>query len=67
MRTAIVFILVVVGALVALAGLLFALQGFGVVSSSSPMTNTTTWSVLGPIIAVVGIVIALAGWRLHKS
>jgi len=66
MRTAIVFILVVVGALVALAGLLFALQGFGVVSGS-PMTNTTTWSVLGPIIAVVGIVIALAGWRLHKS
>jgi hypothetical protein len=66
MRTAIVFILIVVGVLVALSGLLFALQGFGVVSGS-PMTNTTTWSILGPIIALIGIAIALCGWRLRKS
>jgi len=32
-----------------LFGLLFALQGFGMVGGS-PMSNTTTWSVLGPII-----------------
>jgi aldehyde:ferredoxin oxidoreductase len=63
MRSVIVFVL---GVLVALAGLLFALQGFGVVSGS-PMTNTVTWSVLGPIIALVGIAIAFAGWRWRKS
>lgn len=63
MRSAIV---VVIGLLVALAGLLFALQGFGVVSGS-PMTNTTTWSILGPLIALIGIVIALFGWRWRKS
>jgi drug/metabolite transporter superfamily protein YnfA len=64
-RTTVVFILVVFGILVALAGSLFALQGFGVVHGS-PMTNTTTWSILGPIIALIGIAIVLAGWRLHK-
>ncbi len=53
---------VIVGVLVALFGLLFTLQGLGAVSGS-PMSNTTTWSVLGPIIAIVGVAIAFAGWR----
>lgn len=55
-------VLVVVGVVVALFGLLFALQGFGAVAGS-PMTGTTTWSILGPIIAIVGVVIAVVGWR----
>ncbi|CAN3129821.1 hypothetical protein ACNUDN_17980 [Mycobacterium sp. smrl_JER01] len=55
-------VIVAVGVLVALAGLLFALQGFGAVAGS-PMTGTTTWSVLGPIIAIVGVVVAVVGWR----
>jgi hypothetical protein len=58
--------IVIFGVLVALAGLLFSLQGFGAVSGS-PMTNTTIWSVLGPIIALIGIAIAFAGWRWRKS
>ena len=53
------------GVLVALFGLLFALQGFGVVGGS-PMSNTTTWSVLGPIIALVGIAIAVGATRRRK-
>jgi hypothetical protein len=59
-------ILLVIGTVVSLAGLLFAMQGFGAVSGS-PMSNTTTWSILGPIIALVGIAIAFAGWRRRKS
>jgi hypothetical protein len=58
-------IVVLVGLFVALAGLLFTLQGFGAVSGS-PMSNTTTWSVLGPIIALIGIAIAFAGWVRRK-
>ncbi|AFM18087.1 hypothetical protein Mycch_3347 [Mycolicibacterium chubuense NBB4] len=57
-RTAVV----IVGVVVTLFGLLFTLQGVGAVSGS-PMSNTTTWTVLGPIIALVGVVIAVAGWR----
>ena len=52
----------VVGVLVALFGLLFTLQGFGAVQGSQ-MSNTTTWSVLGPIIALIGVGLAVAGWR----
>jgi len=53
---------VVLGVLVCLAGLLFTLQGFGAVQGS-PMSNTTTWSVLGPIIALIGLALAVGGWR----
>lgn len=55
-------VLLFVGIVVALFGTLFFLQGIGVVGGS-PMTNTTTWSVFGPIIALVGIAIAVLGWR----
>ena len=58
MRTTVV----IVGVVVTLAGLLFFFQGLGAVSGS-PMSNTTTWTVLGPIIAIVGVVVAVAGWR----
>ena len=57
--------IVALGVLVALAGLLFALQGFGAVTGS-PMTNTTTWSVLGPVIALIGARDRVVGWRGRK-
>jgi hypothetical protein len=53
----------VVGVVVASFGVLFTLQGFGVIVSDSPMTNTTTWSVLGPIIALIGVALAIAAAR----
>ena len=59
--------MVVLGVLVAAAGLLFSLQGFGVVVSDSPMTNTTEWSILGPVIALIGIAIAFVALRGRRS
>jgi drug/metabolite transporter superfamily protein YnfA len=53
---------VAAGAVIALLGLVFFLQGVGVLKGSS-MSNTTTWSIAGPIIAVVGVAIAVAGFR----
>lgn len=55
-----------VGVIVALFGLLWALQGFGVVQGS-PMSNTTTWSVIGPITVLIGVVIAVFSWRKISS
>lgn len=55
-----------VGLLVAAFGLIWALQGFGVISGS-PMSNTTTWSVIGPITVVIGIVITAFSWRKISS
>jgi hypothetical protein len=57
--------IVVLGVIVTLFGLLWALQGFGVLGGS-PMSNTTTWSVIGPITALAGIGIAYAGSRRKR-
>jgi hypothetical protein len=54
-----------VGVLIVAAGILFALQGFGFVHGS-PMTNTTTWSILGPIIAVIGLILVVIGLRPRR-
>jgi hypothetical protein len=59
-------IIVAIGIVLALFGALWALQGFGVLGGS-PMSNTTTWSVIGPITALVGLGIAVFGWRRGKS
>lgn len=55
-----------VGLIVALFGAIWALQGFGVLGGS-PMSNTATWSVIGPITALVGIAIAVISWRKLSS
>ena len=60
MRTA----LIAVGIMLVLFGLLFTLQGIGAVQGS-PMSNTTTWSVLGPIIAGAGLVLAVFNRPRH--
>jgi len=54
------------GLIVALFGLIWALQGFGVLGGS-PMSNTTTWSIIGPITALIGLGIAAFGWRRLSS
>ena len=51
-----------IGVLIALAGLVFTLQGIGVLRGSS-MTGATFWAIAGPIIAVAGLLIARAGMR----
>ena len=52
----------VVGVLVALFGLLWALQGFGVVGGSF-MSNNTTWAIIGPIVLVIGIALVFVAFR----
>ncbi|MGZ4515972.1 MAG: hypothetical protein ACXVX7_09640 [Mycobacterium sp.] len=54
------------GLILALFGLIWALQGFGVLGGS-PMSNTMTWSVIGPITVVIGVVIAVVSWRKLSS
>ena len=59
-------LLVGVGLLLLLAGVVFALQGAGVIGGSA-MSGTTFWTVAGPVIAVVGLVIAGFGLRRRPS
>lgn len=55
-------LLIAVGAVVALAGVLFTLQGLNLLGGSA-MSGKTLWAVLGPVIAIVGLVIATVGAR----
>ncbi len=43
-----------VGALLLIAGTVFALQGFGVLGGS-PMSGSNTWAAAGPVIAAFGL------------
>ncbi len=54
--------LVVFGAFLVVIGALWAGQGFGWIGGS-PMTGTTTWSVIGPITVLVGLGLVVAGVR----
>lgn len=54
------------GVIVALFGLIWALQGFGVLQGS-PMSNTTTWSIIGPITVVIGVGVAVVSWRKLRA
>jgi hypothetical protein len=55
-----------VGLIVAVFGLIWALQGFGVLAGS-PMSNTTTWSISGPITMLIGVAVAVVSWRKLSS
>lgn len=59
-------LLIGLGTLVTLAGVIFALQGTGVLGGSA-MSGTTLWSVLGPLIALAGIALAGTGLWLRRS
>jgi len=58
-------LLVGAGVLVTIAGVIFALQGLGYLTGSV-MTDTTLWSVLGPIIAVGGLCVVAVGLRVSR-
>jgi len=54
---------VTVGGLLVLAGIVFGLQGLGVLGGSA-MSGKTLWAVLGPVIALVGVVLVAGGLRV---
>ena len=61
--------LTVLGALVALAGAVWTLQGLGYIGGSF-MSGATLWAVIGPIVLLVGLAIiylALRGSRRSGS
>jgi hypothetical protein len=55
-------VLVGVGVLVTLAGIIFTLQGVGVLGGSV-MSGVTFWAVAGPVIALAGLAVAAIGLR----
>jgi hypothetical protein len=59
-------LLIGVGALITIAGIVFALQGLGYLGGSV-MSGVTFWAVAGPVIALAGIALAAIGLRHRRS
>ncbi len=55
-------LLIAVGIVIVIVGVIFALQGFGAISGSA-MSNNHTYEVVGPVVALVGLVLAGLGLR----
>ena len=58
--------LVVLGVVLVLMGGVFTVQGLGYLAGS-PMTGVTLWAIVGPILAVVGIVLIVVAARTGRS
>ncbi len=64
MRT---WIFLVLGVLLAIAGIVFTLQGLNVLGQSGGMNGQTVWAVIGPVIALAGLGLVAAGVRARRS
>jgi hypothetical protein len=58
-------VIVVVGAAAVLAGLVWTLQGLGYVGGSF-MSGATVWAVVGPLVALAGLVLIGFGLRARR-
>ena len=59
-------LLVGAGSLIIVTGVVFTLQGVGVIGGSF-MSGTTTWAILGPLIALAGLALVIAGLRRRRA
>jgi hypothetical protein len=59
-------LLITAGIVVIIVGAVFALQGFGVIEGSA-MSNSHPYEVIGPLVALAGLVVAALGLRQRGS
>ncbi len=56
---------IVIGLLLAVAGVVWTLQGLDVLGGSG-MSGEPIWAIIGPVVAIIGAVIAAAGFRSRR-
>lgn len=59
-------LIIVVGILVTIAGVVWALQGFSVIGGSF-MSGNHTYEIVGPLVALIGLAVAMLGLRRRGS
>jgi hypothetical protein len=59
-------VLTAAGVVLTIAGVIWALQGFGVIGGSF-MSGDSVWAIIGPIVAAVGLILAVIGVRRARS
>jgi hypothetical protein len=58
-------LLAVIGVAAAVAGIVVTLQGLGYIGGSF-MSGATVWAVIGPIVALAGLVLIVAAGRSRR-
>ncbi len=59
-------LLAVIGVAAALAGIVWTLQGLGYVGGSF-MSGATVWAVIGPVVALAGLVLIVIASRWRRA
>ncbi len=54
------------GILLVLMGLIWTMQGLGYLKGS-PMTSVTLWAIIGPVVALAGVILAARALRARKE
>ncbi|HSK34918.1 MAG TPA: hypothetical protein VK903_15660 [Propionicimonas sp.] len=62
MKTNRAVLLLVGGILLIAVGVVWTLQGVGILAGSV-MSGSTMWAVIGPIVAIVGVYLVVRWWR----
>ena len=60
-------VLLVVGALLLLAGVVFSLQGANIITGSSLMSGNSTYIYVGAIVAIIGLALIAASSRVGNK
>jgi Fe2+ transport system protein B len=60
------WLLTVGGAVLAVVGVIWALQGFGTIGGSF-MSGDSVFAIIGPVLAVVGLLLVVVGIRRARS
>ena len=58
-------LLVVIGVAAAVAGIIWTLQGLGYIGGSF-MSGVTVWAVIGPVVALAGLVLLVIAGRARR-
>jgi hypothetical protein len=66
MKTNRAVLLMVGGILLIAVGLVWTLQGVGILGGSV-MSGSTLWAIIGPIVAIVGIYLVVRWWRARGN
>jgi hypothetical protein len=66
MKTNRAVLLLIGGILLIAVGLVWTLQGVGILAGSA-MSGSTMWAIIGPIAAIVGIYLVVRWWRTRSK
>ena len=57
---------ILIGLAMVVIGAIWTFQGLGYLKGS-PMTGVTFWATVGPVVAGLGVALAIVGWRRSRS